>query len=172
MRANHERWIELAEVEIVRALAELKTGDAIPTSVSRSVIAAYVDMLWGPRGPWVAEWLVANLPDDLIWKEPFFRRIEMFPEGARLDLTKRLLVTGGRLRSEAIRVLLGSGSGPVADPFVGAYLAAWANQQTTATERRRDELFYDLRDHGPLLVDAILLRSEASNDFGELKQLY
>jgi len=177
-RVADSGWVDLAQAELNRALAELRTaplfplrGRETPATPAMRAISHYTHMLWPTQKDWMAAWLVEHFGENL--PEPLSNWLEEFPEEALVATAIRIVAaTHADNRSSAtVDKLLASGSLRVARIFVDAFVAATLVGEDHLNLPRTETL----RQQSPavlrILVDAILDKADTVTDFPQLKAL-
>lgn len=177
-RVEQPQWVELAQAELNRALAELRAAPLFPMRSREApatppmrAVAHYTHMLWRTHKEWMAAWLVEDFGENL--PDPLSHRLEEFPADALAAMANRIVAaTGSDHRGSAtIERLLASGSLRVARIFIDAYVAATLAGRDPLNLPRTEELRRQSPAVACILVDAILAKAETVTDFSQLKAL-
>jgi hypothetical protein len=177
-RVAHPQWIDLAQSELSRALAEFRSapmfpmrGRETPATPAMRAISHYTHMLWRTHKDWMAAWLVEQFGENL--PDPLSNWLMEFPEDALVAIATRIAANTrvDNRASATVDRLLASGSIRVARIFIDAYVTATLAGQDTVNLPRTEEM----RQKSPavlrILVDAVLAKAETVTDFPQLRAL-
>lgn len=177
-RVGHREWVTLAKAELTRALIEVQAAPQprlrsweTPGTPALRAIFHYAPMLWEAHKDWVATQLVETFGENL--PEPFFDRLEQFPEDALIAISTHIVAAdrADRRGSATVKKLLASGSLRVARVFIDAYVVAKQRGQDTLHLPRTEELHRQAPAALRNLVDAILDKADTVADFSQLQAL-
>ena len=176
-RVGHPQWVELAQSELNRALAELRAAPLFPmrnpeaSTPPMEMVAHYTRILWGTHKEWMAAWLVQNFGENL--PDPLSNWLEKFPEDALVAIANRIVAASGAgyRGSTTIQRLLACGSLRVASIFIDAYMAAKLAGREPLNLPRMEEMRRQSPAVARILVDAILANAETVADFPQLETL-